>query len=76
MHEITLRKAIHIARRREECNNLVGPLSVVFNGAKGDFMSLKSTGIVGVLANDGEKWFIDTGSAHVYLSDNATVWVG
>ena len=76
LQEITWQKAILIARRREEYNNIVGPLSVVCNGAKGDFMSLKSTGVIGVLAYDGERWFVDTGSAHVYLSSNATVWVG
>ena len=53
MREITWKEAIHIAKRREECNNLLGPVSVVCNGAKDDFMSLKSTGVIGVLANDG-----------------------
>ena len=76
MREISWREAILIARRREQCNNIVGPLSVVCNGAKGDFSSLQSTGVVGVLAYDGERWFVDTGAAHVYLSNNATVWVG
>ena len=32
--------------------------------------------VPGVLAYDGERWFVDTGAAHVYLSNNATVWVG
>ena len=76
MHEITWREAIKIAKRREECNNIVGPLSVLCNGARGDFTSLQTTGIVGVLSYDGERWFVDTGGAHVYLHDGATVWVG
>ena len=69
MIEITWPEAIEKAKRR--------PLYVLFNGAKGDFESLKSTGIVGpVTQDDTGKWFVDTGAARVYPSDNDTVWVG
>ena len=61
MREITWPEAIEIAKRRNWLDAL-GPLSVVCNGAKGDFASLQSTGIVGVVAcDDDARWFVDTG---------------
>ena len=75
MRKITWLEAIEIAKRRNFFEAL-GPLYVLCNGGADDFASLQGTGIVGAVANDGEKWFVDTGSAHVYLVDSETVWVG
>lgn len=75
MYEITWPQAIEIARRREHTSAL--PLSIVCNGARGDFLSLQSTGIPGqVLQDTSGEWFVRASGAHLYLHDGATVWVG
>ena len=81
MREITWDEAIEIAKRRRD--NMNGkPLYVVFNGLKGDFDSLRNFGIVGQLEMDetGEcldrQWYVNTGTSHIYLLSNSTVWVG
>ena len=76
MFEMTWPEAINIARGRLD-RYTPSHLYVICNGAKGEFESLQSTGIVGLVAQDNNgRWFVDTGAAHVYLTDNATVWVG
>ena len=77
MFEITWPEAVEIAKRRAS-HASPAPLFVVFNGANGDFASLKTLGIDGVVTKEmgGDDWFVDAGSAHVYLHDGATVWVG
>lgn len=77
MREITWAEAIEIAARR--LVNMNGtPLYVLFNGRKGDFSSLQSTGILGQMVQDSEsgKWLADSGTSRFYLHDGATVWVG
>ena len=76
MREITWAEAIEIATRRRD--NMNGsPLYVVFNGRKGDFSSLQSTGIVGQLGEDEYgNWLIYTGTSYFYLHPDSTVWVG
>ena len=76
MQEITWTEAIEIATRwRDNMGGL--PLYVVFNGRKGDFCSLRNLGIVGQVEEDeyGD-WRIYTGTSHLYLHPNSTVWVG
>ena len=74
MFETTWPEVVEIAKRRAT-HTLPIPLFVVCNGAKGDFASLQSFGVVGTVATDGERWFVDTGGAHIYLHAHATVWV-
>ena len=76
MREITWPQAIEIAKWRESTSAL-GPLSVVCNGAVGDFSSLQSTGIIGQIRQDKSgDWFVGAGATHLYLHNSATVWIG
>ena len=77
MREITWDEAIEIAQRRRD--NMGGiPLHVMFNGAKGEFDSLRTLGMLGRMEEDiarGE-WYVHTGLAKYYMHSGATVWVG
>lgn len=76
MFEVTWPEAIAIAKGRLD-RYTPTQLYVIYNGAKGDFASLQSTGIVGWVTQDNTGgWFVDDGTAHVYPADSETVWVG
>ena len=77
MFEITWDEAIEIAKRRRD--NMNGtPLFVMFNGAEGDFASLRGMGIIGQLVEDVDRgeWYVNTGLCHFYQHSETTVWVG
>ena len=77
MFEITWDDAIEIAQRRRDSMN-GAPLYAMFNGAKGDFDSLRTLGMLGRMEEDiarGE-WYIHTGFSKYYMHSGATVWVG
>ena len=77
MREITWDEAIEIAQRRRD--NMNGtPLFVMFNGAKGDFESLRSMGIIGQMVEDENRgeWYVNTGLCRFYQHSDTTVWVG
>ena len=77
MRELTWTEAIEIAKyRRDNMNGT--PLFVMFNGAEGDFDSLRNMGITGQLVEDTDRgeWYVNTGLSHFYQYSGATVWVG
>ena len=77
MLELTWTEAIEIAKRRRDNMNGM-PLFVMFNGAKGDFASLRSMGIIGQLVEDTDRgeWYVNTGLCRFYQHSATTVWVG
>ena len=77
MRELTWTEAIEIAKRRRDNMNGM-PLFVMFNGAKGDFTSLRGMGIIGQLMEDVDRgeWYVNTGLCHFYQHSETTVWVG
>ena len=77
MRELTWTEAIEIAKhRRDNMNGM--PLYVMFNGAEGDFASLRTMGIIGQLVEDTDRgeWYVNTGPCRFYQHSGTTVWVG